>query len=147
MVLRRTGSSGGPVDGHNLPQPSSARPSRASPQMPESRDAWWMRFTVVPTPDAPKLVEAQFRDVVLHDAADADECAKRADAGRGRFGERVDLLSDLEGLRVRPGASRRFGEARARVLAAHAHDSARYGPDRWTATSVNTSRVLHGAGS
>ena len=34
---------------------------------------------------------------------------------------------------------------RARILAKHARQSVRYGADRWTATSVNTSRVLHGA--
>lgn len=115
--------------------------------MTESRDAWWMRFTIVPTPESPKIVEARFRAVVLHDAADVDEWGRRADIELARFGEKVDLLIDLEGLRVHPAASRRFGEVRARILAAHAHHSARYGPDAWTATSVNTSRVLHGAES
>lgn len=114
--------------------------------MPESRDAWWMRFTVLPlaTPGR-KIVEARFRDVVLHDGADADEWGRRVNVELGRFGETIDLLIDLEGLRVRPAASRRFGEVRAKVLATFSRHSARYGPDGWTATSVNTSRVLHGA--
>ena len=113
--------------------------------MPGSYDSWSMRFTVVPTAEAPRIVEARFRDVVLQDAADVEEWARRVDVELKRFGEQVDLLIDLEGLRVQPAASRRFGELRARILGDHSRHSARYGPDRWTATSVNTSRVLHGA--
>ena len=109
--------------------------------MPGSYESWSMRFTVVPTAEAPRIVEARFRDVVLQDAADVEEWARRVDVELKRFGEQVDLLIDLEGLRVQPAASRRFGELRARILADHSRHSARYGPDRWTATSVNTSRA------
>jgi hypothetical protein len=114
--------------------------------MVDPRSVWSMRFTVLPlaTPGR-KIVEARFKDVILNDGADVDEWARRVNVELARFGEIVDLLIDLEGLRVRPGASRRFGEVRAKVLSTHSRHSARYGPDGWTATSVNTSRVLHGA--
>lgn len=114
--------------------------------MPDSRASWSMRFTILPlaTPGR-KIVEARFRDVVLETPGDADEWGRRVNVELGRFGEIIDLLIDLEGLRVRPAASRRFGEVRARVLSTYSRHSARYGPDGWTATSVNTSRVLHGA--
>jgi hypothetical protein len=105
-----------------------------------------MKFTAlsIATPER-KIVEARFRDVVLNDPADADEWARRTGVELARFGGPVDLLIDLEGLRVRPAASRRFGEVRANILAKYARHSVRYGPDAWTATSVNTSRVLQGA--
>jgi hypothetical protein len=110
------------------------------------RSAWAMRFTpVFLSSPGRKVVEARFRDVLLHDASDADEWARRVDVELRRFGGQVDLLIDLEGLKVRPPASRRFGEVRARILSTHARHSVRFGPDPWTATSVNTSRVLHGA--
>jgi len=105
-----------------------------------------MRFTLVPlVSPGRKIVEARFRDVLLSDASDADEWARRVSLELGRFGDTIDLLIDLEGLRVRPAASRRFGEVRTKILATHARHSVRFGPDTWTATSVNTSRVLHGA--
>lgn len=113
--------------------------------MSEGRVQWWMRFTRIQTGGVPPLVEAKFRDVYLRDPEDVDEWARRVDIELQRFGGKVDLLIDLEGLHVHPGASRHFGFVRANVLAKHARRSVRYGPDRWTATSVNTSRVLNGA--
>lgn len=105
-----------------------------------------MRFTIVPVASSGlKVVEARFRGVQLHDSADVDEWARRVNVELARFGERVDLLICLDGLHVHPAASRAFGAVRAKVLSTHARHSVRYGADKWTATSVNTSRVLYGA--
>lgn len=105
-----------------------------------------MRFVVVPTTSpGPKIVEAQFTDVRLTDPSDVEEWARRVRSELARFGERVDLLISLDGLHVHPAASRAFGVIRAEVLATFARHSTRYGADAWTATSVNTSRVLTGA--
>ena len=112
----------------------------------DARAEWKLRFTpVTAITSPPPIIEAKFRGVVLHNAADVAEWASRVGKELSRFHEKVDLLIDLDGLKVLPSASRAFGEARARVLATYARHSARFGPDAWTATSVNTSRVLHGA--
>ena len=109
--------------------------------MPESRNAWNMRFNLVPlVSPGRKIVEAKFRDVVLHDDADAEEWGRRVQQELGRYGELVDLLIDLEGLRVRPPASRRFGEVRARILSTFSRHSVRYGPDLLL-VNVRTRRV------
>jgi hypothetical protein len=105
-----------------------------------------MRFTPVSAiTSPPPIIEARFRGVVLHDPSEVTEWARRVSLELARFHERIDLLIDLEGLKVNPSASRAFGEARTRVLSTYARHSARFGPDAWTATSVNTSRVLLGA--
>lgn len=93
------------------------------------------------------IVEALFGGVSLIRADDVEEWDRRVRAQLGRFEGRVDLLIGLDGLRVRPAAARRFGEARAAVLHEFALRSFRYGGDPWTATSISTSSVLDGADS
>lgn len=93
------------------------------------------------------VVEALFDGVFLIRADDVEEWDRRVRAGLARFGGKVDLLIALDGLRVKPAAARRFGEARAAVLDEFARRSFRYGADPWTATSISTSSVLDGADS
>jgi hypothetical protein len=59
------------------------------------------------------------------------------------YGQKVWLLIDLSGLKVRPTASAAFGKQRAEVLEKYAHASVRFGGDPWTIVSINTSAALH----
>lgn len=95
--------------------------------------------------EALDLVEASFDACELR--TETDVLAWRAEVERelGRFGRKVDLLINLDGLIVRPTASRAFGEQRSQVLGRFAKRSFRYGGDRLTRTTVFTSSVLVGA--
>ncbi|MGH1342822.1 MAG: hypothetical protein ACRBN8_14770 [Nannocystales bacterium] len=106
------------------------------------RSLWKVQFVSL---DALDVVEALFEGVYLADASDVGEWERRVRARLDEFGGKVDLLISLEGLRVKPAASRRFGESRAAVLADYAACSFRYGADPWTATSISTSSVIDGA--
>lgn len=91
------------------------------------------------------VVEALFESYELASEADVLRWRQEVERGLGRFGRKVDLLIRLDGLIVRPAASRFFGEHRSQVLAKHTHQSFRYGGDGATRTTVFTSSVLHGA--
>lgn len=109
---------------------------------PPSSRRWAIRFTYLPDMDA---VLAEFDDVELNTPADAARWAREVDVRLGSFGHKVDLLINLDGLRVKPAASAEFGRRRAEVLAKHAKSSYRFGGDRHTVTSIFTSSVLAGA--
>lgn len=98
-----------------------------------------MRFRYLQEDDA---VLAEFENVDLVTPADAQRWAREVDLRLASFGKKVDLLINLDGLKVKPGASREFGKKRAWVLAKHSHRSYRFGGDRATLTSVHTSAVL-----
>lgn len=98
-----------------------------------------MRFRYLKEDDA---VLAEFENVELVTPADAQKWAREVDLRLASFGKKVDLLINLDGLKVRPGASREFGKLRAKVLAKHSNQSYRFGGDRSTLTSVHTSAVL-----
>jgi hypothetical protein len=110
--------------------------------MPPSDKAWVIRFRYLPEDDA---VLAEFENVELQTAADALRWAKEVDARLSTFGRKVDLIINLDGLRVKPPASREFGRQRKEVLARHSRRSFRFGGDRSTLTSVHTSAVLENA--
>lgn len=113
--------------------------------MSAMHDQWVMTFETLPADAPPPIVEARFRNVLLHEVSDVEEWAKRVSAELARFKGKVDLLIDLADLHVQPSTSRAFGAARAQVLATYSRYSVRYNADRWTEMSVNTSRVIHGA--
>jgi len=91
------------------------------------------------------VVTAHFENCVLETPDDAllwqDEVGKEL----ARFGRKVDLLINLDGLIVRFPAGRAFGRARAEVLERFAIHSFRYGGDEMTRTFVNTSGMITGA--
>lgn len=91
------------------------------------------------------VVEAFFDAYELR--SEADVLAWRAKVARelGRFGHKVDLLINLDGLIVRPTASKVFGEHRSQVLAEFTNRSYRYGGDNATRTTVFTTSVFTGA--
>lgn len=101
-----------------------------------------LRFTLDPEHG---FVEASFRDYVLR--TEADVLAWRAIVERefARFGRKVDLLINLDGLVVKPSAARAFGVNRAAVLAQFTTHSVRYGGDLSTKTTVFTTAVQDGA--
>lgn len=101
-----------------------------------------MRFRYLPEDDA---VLAEFENVDLQTPADAQRWAREVDVRLASFGRKVDLLINLDGLRVKAAASRDFGRLRAEVLARYTLRSFRFGGDRSTLTSVLTSAVLEGA--
>jgi hypothetical protein len=98
-----------------------------------------MRFT---KDDANDVVEAAF-DLTLKTPEDADEWARCVSTMLLSYGQKVWLLIDLSGLKVRPTASAAFGKRRAEVLEKFAHASVRFGGDPWTVVSINTSAALH----
>lgn len=100
---------------------------------------WVIRFRHLKEDDA---VLAEFENVELVTPADAQRWAREVDARLSSFGKKVDLLINLDGLKVRPGASREFGKLRAEVLGKHSNRSYRFGGDRATLTSVHTSAVI-----
>lgn len=106
---------------------------------PPSARPWVIRFRYLPEDDA---VLAEFENVELHTPADAQRWAREVDLRLSSFGRKVDLLINLDGLRVKPPASRDFGRQRAIVLAKHSRVSYRFGGDRSTLTSVLTTSVL-----
>jgi len=111
------------------------------PAHPSDRP-WVIRFRFLPEEQA---VLAEFENVELQTPADASRWAKEVAVRLAAFGHKVDLLIDLDGLRVKPAASREFGRQRADVLARHTRRSFRFGGDRSTLTSVHTSAVLENA--
>jgi hypothetical protein len=100
------------------------------------------RFTLDPLHG---FVEASFTNYILR--TEADVIAWRAEVERelGRFGRKVDLLINLDGLAVKPSASRAFGVNRAAVLTQFTNISVRYGGDLATQTTVFTTAVRDGA--
>ncbi len=91
------------------------------------------------------IVEATFAGCELKSTADVVKWRAQVERELGRFGKKVDLLIDLDGLVVRPAAARLFGEYRSDVLSRFTRRSYRYGGDSATRTSVFTSSVLTGA--
>lgn len=90
------------------------------------------------------VVEAFFEECELKTAEDVAAWRRDVEKELARFGKKVDLLINLDGLVVRPNVSRHFGEQRAQVLAQFAARSFRYGGDLPTRTSVFTTSVLEG---
>jgi hypothetical protein len=109
---------------------------------PPAPRPWVIRFRYLPEDDA---VLAEFENVELLTPADAQRWAREVDLRLASFGRKVDLIINLDGLRVKPGASRDFGKRRAEVLGRHSQSSYRFGGDRSTLTSVLTSSVLEHA--
>lgn len=91
------------------------------------------------------VVEARFDGCELRTPADVARWRSDVEKELGRFGKKVDLLIDLDGLVVRPSAAKLFGEYRSDVLSRFTRRSFRYGGDAATRTSVFTSAVLTGA--
>lgn len=109
---------------------------------PPSSRAWKIRFTEVQTSD---VVLAEFEGVELATTSDVTRWANEVGERLGAFGRKVDLLINLDGLRVKPAVSREFGRRRAAVLARFTTRSYRFGGDRNTVTSVLTTAVIEGA--
>lgn len=101
-----------------------------------------MRFEVHKDLD---VVEATFHGCELKTPGDVAKWRSDVERELARFGKKVDLLINLDGLVVRPGAARLFGEYRSDVLSRFTRRSFRYGGDSPTRTSVFTSSVLTGA--
>ncbi len=101
-----------------------------------------LRFTLDPEFG---FVEATFTAYVLQ--TEADVVAWRATVERelARFGRKIDLLINLDGLIVKPSAARAFGVHRTAVLKQFTHHSFRYGGDLATQTTVFTTSVRDGA--
>jgi hypothetical protein len=95
--------------------------------------------------EALDVVEAFFEGWELKTAEDVVAWRREVEKELGRFGRKVDLLINLDGLVVRPRVSKFFGEERAEVLARYTTRSFRYGGDPWTRTAVFTSAVRWGA--
>jgi len=91
------------------------------------------------------VVTAHFENCVLDSADDALRWQSEVEESLARFGRKVDLLINLDGLIVRFAAGRAFGKARAEVLAKYSVHSFRYGGDATTRTFVNTSGMITGA--
>jgi len=91
------------------------------------------------------VVTASFTDVVLANSADVLRWQREVEGHFAKFGRKVDLLIDLAGLMVKPGASRTFGKCRASVLSRFTLRSFRFNGDTSTRTSVFTSSVIEGA--
>ena len=91
------------------------------------------------------VVTAHFENCVLETADDALRWQAEVEKELARFGRKVDLLINLDGLIVRFAAGRAFGRARAEVLERFAIHSFRYGGDETTRTFVNTSGMITGA--
>jgi hypothetical protein len=100
---------------------------------------WVMRFRHLPDDDA---VLAEFENVELYTPDDVTRWAREVEARLSSFGRKVDLLINLDGLKVRGAASREFGKRRAEVLAKYTRSSFRFGGDRATLTTVLTSAVI-----
>lgn len=91
------------------------------------------------------VVTAYFENCILETAEDAVRWQSEVEESLARFGRKVDLLINLDGLNVRFAAGRAFGKARAEVLAKFAIHSFRYGGDATTRTFVSTSGMITGA--
>lgn len=91
------------------------------------------------------VVTAHFENCVLESAEDAQRWQSEVEESLERFGRKVDLLINLDGLIVRFAAGRAFGKARAEVLAKYSIHSFRYGGDATTRTFINTSGMITGA--
>ncbi len=91
------------------------------------------------------IVEALFTGFELRTEADVARWKAGVERELARFGRKVMLLINLDGLSVRPGASKAFGLHRAQVLERFAVHSFRYGGDGSTKTTVFTTAVLSGA--
>lgn len=91
------------------------------------------------------VVTAHFENCVLESAEDVRRWQSEVEESLTRFGRKVDLLINLDGLIVRFAAGRAFGQARAEVLSKHSIHSYRYGGDATTRTFVNTSGMITGA--
>lgn len=103
---------------------------------------WKMSFAHDPLHD---VVTATFTDCVLTTPADVARWRREVEQELGRFGKKIDLLINLDGLVVKPGASRSFGRERREVLAKYTIRSFRYGGDTQSRTSIFTSAVIDGA--
>jgi len=101
-----------------------------------------MRFVFFEEQD---VVEALFDHCEIKTLDDVLAWRASVERELGRFGKKVDLLINLDGLVVRPAAARVFGEHRSQVLARFTNRSFRYGGDNATRTSVFTSAVFTGA--
>ena len=91
------------------------------------------------------VFEAKFVNVVLETNSDVLRWRREVEAQLKPAGRRVDLLIDLDGLVVKPSASRFFGEQRAQVLMLHTNRSFRYNGSRNTLSSISETAKLYGA--
>lgn len=91
------------------------------------------------------IVTARFVSCVLATPGDVLRWRRDVEAHFERYGRKVDLLIDLEGLVVKPSAARSFGTARREVLAKFTNRSFRYNGDSATRTTIFTSSVIDGA--
>jgi len=91
------------------------------------------------------LVLARFDGYVLNAPEDVERWSSEISERLARFGRKVDLLINLDGLRVSFAAGRAFGHARKKVLDEYSRHSFRFGGDDMTRLFVNTSSMITGA--
>lgn len=102
-----------------------------------------MRFVWVDEKEG--IVEALFSGFEMRTEGDVIRWRTAVERELSKFGRKVLLLINLDGLSVRPGAAKAFGNHRAEVLERFAIHSFRYGGDGSTKTTVFTTAVLAGA--
>lgn len=104
--------------------------------------AWGMTFEYNAAYD---VVEASFTDCVLVSADDVLRWRREVESHLSKFGRKVDLLINLDGLVVRFTAGRVFGKERREVLERWTARSYRYGGDDMTRMFVSTSGAINSA--
>ncbi len=87
------------------------------------------------------VVWADFQGVELLTPEDALKWSENTRAQLARLGRKVDIIISLDGLVVRAGAARSFGQLRAEILKQFARHSIRYGGDALTRTLIFTTSV------
>jgi hypothetical protein len=102
-----------------------------------------MRFVVLDEKEG--IVETLFNGFEMRSEADVIRWRTAVERELGKFGRRLMLLINLDGLVVRPAAAKAFGQHRAEVLERFSIHSFRYGGDGATKTTVFTTAVLAGA--
>lgn len=90
------------------------------------------------------IVHARFTRCLLVSAADVERWKAEVAEHLARFGRKVDLLLDLDGLEVTFTAGRLFGQARRELLERYTQRASGYGGDEMTRMFLSTSGVLHG---
>lgn len=104
--------------------------------------AWGMTFEYDAVHD---VVEARFTDCVLVNADDVLRWRREVEAHLSKYGRKVDLLINLDGLVVRFTAGRVFGKERREVLERWTARSFRFGGDDMTRMFVSTSGAIDSA--
>lgn len=104
--------------------------------------AWGMTFEYDAAND---VVTAQFTDCVLVTAEDVLRWRREVEGHLSKYGRKVDLLINLDGLVVKFTAGRTFGKERREVLERFSARSFRFGGDDMTRMFVSTSGAINNA--